>query len=145
MNRPRMRRPLLVARGNAVFGANRVRESGELKLFRRDFAPGEPFNVVWEEQPNDTASRMGTYFPANRIAERITWSAPYPGWIEAMALAGEVLVLYADRKLRFHSATDGSLLRTSDLARPVWDGLAAAHGRLYVSTLDSRVLCLGSR
>lgn len=143
MNRPRMRRPLLVARGNAVFGANRVRESGDLKLFRRDFKPGEPFNVVWEEQANDTASRVGAYFPANRIAEKVTWASPYPGWIEALALAGDGLFVFADRKLRIYSATDGSLIRTADLERPVWDGFAAAHGRLYVSTLEGRVLCLG--
>jgi outer membrane protein assembly factor BamB len=145
MNRPRMRRPLLVARGSSVFGANRVRESGELKLFRRDFKPGEPFSVVWEEQPNDTASRMGTYFPANRIAEKVTWAAPYPGWIEAMALAGDLLLLFADRQLRVHSAADGKLIRAVDFDRPVWDGFAAAHGRLYVSTMGGRVLCLGAR
>jgi outer membrane protein assembly factor BamB len=145
MNRPRMRRPLLVARGAAVFGANRVRESGQMMLFRRDFKPGEPFLVTWSEQPNDTASRMGMYFPANRIAEKTTWSAPYPGWIEAMVMAGETLFLYADKKLRVYDAADGRLLRLSDVERPVWDGFAAAHGRLYVSTLDGRVVCLGKR
>jgi outer membrane protein assembly factor BamB len=145
MNRPRMRRPLLVARGATVFGANRVRESGELKLFRRDFKADEPFDVTWSEQPNDTASRMGMYFPANRIAEKVTWSAPYPGWIEAMVLAGETLFVYADQKLRVYDAADGRLLRTTDLERPVWDGFAAAQGRLYVSTSEGRVLCLGAK
>ncbi|HEX7897575.1 MAG TPA: PQQ-binding-like beta-propeller repeat protein [Planctomycetota bacterium] len=144
MNRPRMRRPLMVGRGRAVFGANRVREAGELKLFRRDFAPDEKFDAVWDEQPNDTASRIGQYFPVNRLAEKTTWRAAYPGWVEAMALAGDTLVLYASGKLRRVSAKDGSDLGELDLPKPVWDGVAAANGRLYVSTADGRLICLGA-
>ena len=136
---------LLVGRGASVLGANRVREAGALKLFRRDFAPGEKFDVLWDEQPNDTASRIGQYFPANRLAEKVTWSAPYPGWIEAMALAGDRLILYAGGKLRLVSAADGSALRELDAPKPVWDGLAAANGRLFLSTADGRVVCLGAR
>lgn len=143
MNRPRMRRPLLVARGASVLGANKVREQGELKLFRRDFKPGEKFDVVWNEQPNDTESRIGVYFPVNRIAEQVTWAAPYPGWIEAMVWAGDHLLLYAKDRLRVYRASDGAALADQALERPVWDGFAAAQGRLYVSTLDGRVLCLG--
>jgi outer membrane protein assembly factor BamB len=144
MNRPRTRRPLLVGRGASVLGANRVREAGALKLFRRDFAPGEKFDVLWDEQPNDTASRIGQYFPANRLAEKVTWSAAYPGWIEAMALAGDRLALYAGGKLRLVSAKDGSSLREMDVPKPVWDGLAAAQGRLFLSTADGRLVCLGA-
>lgn len=144
MNRPRMRRPLMVGRGGAVFGANRVREAGALKLFRRDFAPGEKFDALWDEQPNDTASRIGQYFPVNRIAEKTSWTAPYPGWIEAMALAGDTLAFYAAGKLRLVSARDGRPLRELDAPKPVWDGLAAANGRLYLSTADGRLMCLGA-
>lgn len=146
MNRPRMKRPLLVCRGASILGANRVKaEGGELKLFRRDFKPGESFDVQWDEQPNDTASRIGIYFPANRLAEKATWSAPYPGWIEAMVWAGSNVFLYAKDKLRVYSAGDGKLLREADLERPVWDGIAAAHGRLFISTASGKVVCLGSK
>jgi hypothetical protein len=146
MNRPRMKRPLLVCRGSSVLGANRVRsDGGELKLFRRDFKPGEAFDVVWDEQPNDTASRMGVYFPANRLAEKVTWTAAYPGWIEAMVWAGDQVFLYAKDRLRVHSVSDGKLLKEMDVARPVWDGIVAAHGRLFLSTADGTVVCLGAK
>jgi hypothetical protein len=42
------------------------------------------------------------------------------------------------------SATDGRPLAAYELgAMPVFDGLAAAGGRLYLSTVDGQVLCLG--
>lgn len=151
MNRPRMHRPLLVCNETSVWGANRVRETkdapdgGTLKLFRRDFKPGEKFNVIWDEQPNDTASRIGQYFPTNRIAEDVTWSAPYPGWIEAMVLAGDNLFVYAKGKLSVYSAESGKLITESELSRPVWDGIAAANHQLFVATQDGKILCLGAK
>jgi len=43
------------------------------------------------------------------------------------------------------SAADGKLLAARELgAMPAFDGMAAAQGRLYVSTVDGRVICLGS-
>jgi outer membrane protein assembly factor BamB len=157
MNRPRMDRPLVVGRGAAVFGANKCADAkafswpeapgtprrGPLKLFRRDFKPGEAFNVQWDEQPNDTESRIGLYFPVNRLAENVTWSAPYPGWIEAMVLAGETLFVCAQGKLRAYAAADGKPLNEMALPKPVWDGLAAAGGRLFLSTAEGTVVCLG--
>jgi hypothetical protein len=42
------------------------------------------------------------------------------------------------------SAADGKGLVTYRLgAMPVFDGMAAAHGRLYLSMADGHVLCLG--
>ena len=42
------------------------------------------------------------------------------------------------------AASDGKTLATYDLqAPPVWDGMAAANGKLYVCTTDGRVVCLG--
>jgi hypothetical protein len=47
--------------------------------------------------------------------------------------------------LRVHSATDGERLAEQSLdAPPVFDGLIAAGGRLYLSTVDGRVLCMAS-
>ncbi len=155
MNRPRMHRPLLVCNETSVLGANRVRESkdappdigavGALKLFRRDFKPGEKFNTIWDEQPNDTASRIGQYFPVNRIAEEVTWAAPYPGWIEAMVMADDKLYFVVKGKLSVQSAVEGKAITSMDIAPPVWDGIAPANGRLYVSTQDSRIICLGAK
>jgi hypothetical protein len=38
---------------------------------------------------------------------------------------------------------DGRRLARADVAPPAWDGLAAAAGRLFVSTRDGQVVCLG--
>ncbi len=44
------------------------------------------------------------------------------------------------------SAIDGkTLARLNVDALPTWDGLAAARGRLYLSTTDGRVICLGPK
>jgi outer membrane protein assembly factor BamB len=157
MNRPRVRRPLQVGNGLMVFGTNKGADPSRfkweptggapqrqaLKLFRRDFKPGEQFDVKWVEQKNDTESRIGLYFPANRTAENSTWSAAYPGWPEAMVLAGANLFVYAEGKLKSYAAADGAPLNEMALAQPVWDGIAASGGRLYLSTMDGKVVCLG--
>ena len=44
------------------------------------------------------------------------------------------------------SAADGKRLAELKLeSMPVWDGMAAAGGRLYLSTADGKVLCLAKR
>jgi hypothetical protein len=46
--------------------------------------------------------------------------------------------------LQVVSASDGKKLAEYKLDTvPVWDGMAAANGRLYLSTMDGRVLCMG--
>jgi hypothetical protein len=43
-------------------------------------------------------------------------------------------------------AGDGSLLSEQVLpARPVFDGMAAANGRLYLALQDGQILCLGDQ
>ena len=49
-----------------------------------------------------------------------------------------------DGLLKIFSATDGELLATVTLDAPVvWDGMAAAEEKLFVTTTDGSVLCLG--
>jgi len=44
------------------------------------------------------------------------------------------------------SAADGKELSKYELdAPPVWNGMAAANGRLYISTRDGRLLCMGKK
>ena len=44
------------------------------------------------------------------------------------------------------STADGKRLQTVPLdGRPVYDGLSAAHNRLYLATTDGRLLCFGAR
>lgn len=48
--------------------------------------------------------------------------------------------------LRIVNSADGKTISETPLrAMPVFDGMAAAHGRLYVSTLDGKVLCLAEK
>ena len=45
-------------------------------------------------------------------------------------------------KLQVFSKAEGHLLSSLDLpAPPLFDGLSAAHGRLYLVTSDGRLLC----
>ncbi|MHC4401892.1 MAG: outer membrane protein assembly factor BamB family protein [Planctomycetota bacterium] len=47
-------------------------------------------------------------------------------------------------KLQVLSASDGQTIHTISLDTPmVWDGMAAAGGRLYVATTNGNILCLG--
>jgi len=48
--------------------------------------------------------------------------------------------------LRFVAAGDGATMREVKLdSPPVWDGLAVAGGRIFVATIDGRIVCLGGR
>jgi outer membrane protein assembly factor BamB/SAM-dependent methyltransferase len=103
------------------------------------------------------------------------WTAGVPMTVRAMALAGQTLfiagppdiakperpgsltltnthqvVAASEGKLGAvlwaMSAADGKQLSEMKLeAMPVWDGMAAAQGRLFLSTLDGKVLCLGGQ
>jgi hypothetical protein len=47
--------------------------------------------------------------------------------------------------LRVMSVADGQTVAEQELpARPVFDGLSAARGRLYLSLTNGHVLCLGN-
>jgi hypothetical protein len=48
-------------------------------------------------------------------------------------------------RLLAYAAADGKKLTERDLPPPVWDGMAAANGCLYVSTADGKVLSLGRK
>ena len=67
-----------------------------------------------------------------------------------MLRAGDTLVI-AGRDtecgfLQMLSARDGDVLSEQPLeASPVWDGLAAAAGRLYGALENGTVVCLGGR
>lgn len=63
------------------------------------------------------------------------------GMISAAAFAGT-----AGSKLVSISPVDGHILAAVDLpGTPVWDGLAAADGRLFMTTRDGRIVCLDAR
>jgi len=66
--------------------------------------------------------------------------------IGAVVLAGDtVFVAGTHGRLLAFAAADGKKLAERDLPPVVWDGMAAANGRLYVSTADGKVLALGRK
>jgi hypothetical protein len=83
-----------------------------------------------------------------------TWPVPEPAQVEAMVISGQTLLAAgpADKfaaktgKLWTISTADGAKRAELDLeAAPVYDGLAAAGGRLYLATRDGMLLCLGDK
>jgi outer membrane protein assembly factor BamB len=95
--------------------------------------------VVATQQGGDTTR-------SQRLARNAAWTAPVfeEDEVAAMVLAGDRLFL-AGRNggLAVLDAADGSQKGEYDLPAPVWDGMIAAGGRLYVTTKEGRVLCLG--
>ena len=64
--------------------------------------------------------------------------------IFAMALAGNKLyVIHQDGRLRVMTTSDGRVINEMDVPPPAWDGLAIAENRLYLSTQEGELLCLG--
>jgi len=105
-----------------------------------------------------------TLFARRRPEHASRWSIKVPLRAVAMVVAGQTLLVAgppdavdADdpwaaldgRKgglLRAISAADGRMLGELELdAPPVYDGMAAAGGRLYAALTDGSVVCLGSR
>lgn len=103
----------------------------------------------------------GTGYVRQRPAK---WQKMIPLRVRAMVLAADRLFVsgppdvveqrdpyaaFEGRKgamLQVFSASDGALLKEHPLTSPpVFDGMAAANGRLYLSTKAARVVCLAAR
>jgi outer membrane protein assembly factor BamB len=146
------RRPLVVFRDNTLWGCM----DGMRAVYRRDFdlEGGETFDAKWMTGwAAGQLSREGkTPTRSRRLAEKAKWTVDVfdqktnDQTIEAMVLAGDRLFLAGSKgELRIVSADDGELLAERELPAPLWDGMAVAGGRLYVSTADGRLLCLGGK
>jgi hypothetical protein len=162
VNRPGKRSPtiavptgvLMVYDDKAVWGVKRKGDAdGQYSLFQKDntpFAEEEESLPDFREIPREQA-------------EACIWKADLPVRTKAMLKSGEHLFLsvmpvdiplddphaaYEGRKgggIWIVAARDGSKVAEYDLGSPaVWDGMAAAKGRLYVSMMDGSVLCLTS-
>jgi outer membrane protein assembly factor BamB len=95
------------------------------------------------QTPPKTGQReWGPYDELDRLGKK--WSANV-GKIVAMVRADDKLfVADGDGKLHVFAAADGKKIDESAIGgKCVWDGLAAAYGRLYVSLADGGVACLG--
>ena len=125
-----------------------------------------PFAGLPEETRTDKhkrggrGSEKGTGYVRARPAK---WQTMVPLRIRAMLLAGDRLFAagmpdVVDEKdplasfegrlgatLQVYSAADGSPLESHPLTSlPAFDGLSAARGRLYLTTLDGKVICFGA-
>jgi len=125
----------------------------------------KPIEWLPKESYNDRFRRggrgveKGTGYQRARPAK---WQTMVPLRIRAMMLAGDLLfaagtpdVLDPDdplgafqgragARLQVFSAKDGSTVKSYELSSlPVFDGLSAAQGRLYLATQDAKLLCFG--
>ncbi|MEA3367122.1 MAG: PQQ-binding-like beta-propeller repeat protein, partial [Planctomycetota bacterium] len=131
---------LLVFDGSTVYGYGRAR-------------------LHWSNQLQDGPYRV---FARDRGKQEERWTKPMPIRVRAMVLAGEVLFVAGppaavgggseeggeqpEPLLLAIAAADGAELARCRLdGSPVFDGMAAAGGRLYLATTDGRVLCLAGK
>ena len=157
-----VRRPLVAFRGNEIYGCSDSRSL----VFRRDFTAEqvETFKTIWYKKsvPIDSATSRNLklaegakwfvrLFPDGPKPKRWSWLSAYNlheghEGIEAMALtADKLFAVGSEGSLLSLSAASGRTLARSKTAAPVWDGLAAAYGRLYLSTREGSVICLGKK
>jgi len=142
-------RPLMVFRGSTLVASS----DDKRHLFRKDFTPPDAaaFDDTWFNQRHvPRGSKPGDKNRADRLAHGAAWTVEaFQGsgkdqGIAALVLAGPTV--FAAGKtggLCAFAAADGRRLAERDVPPPVWDGMAAANGRLYITTMDGKMLCLG--
>jgi hypothetical protein len=127
--------------------------------------PVEPIDWLPKEAAADKFRRGGRGVEKGTGYQRqypAKWQAMIPLRIRAMVLAGDHLLAAGvadtvdpadplasfqnrgESRLQIFSAADGSLVKTYPLpSEPAFDGLSAAGGRLYLTTQDGELICLG--
>lgn len=161
------KRSLCVYRDNTIVGAL----DSTTALYRRDFdlENGEEFNRKWiTGWEAASKGRKGERpYRSDRIAEKANWkvnpwaeddspeallkpttaegSAQLENKLYGMVIdsANRLYVIHQDGTLKVIDTTDGRELVSQEVAEPIWDGLALADGKLFLSTADGRLLCLG--
>lgn len=134
------RTPLQVSNGSAVFADT----SGDPRLFRVDFGKDKRFDANWLNAPEAGLSGAA----GRQLAQGAKWKIGATEGkrenAQAMVAAGtHLFVVTVGNELQTYSAEDGTLVAKMRVDAPVWDGLAAANGRLYLATAAGRVVCLG--
>ena len=138
-------------------GRSKTLVYGRLLVFNEEkvFGYGRA-GVHWSNQLQDGRYRV---FSLRRDGSEAVWEKPVPIQVRAMILADKTLFVagppahYAygpsgdegsqTALLVAFSAEDGTKLSEQTLdASPVFDGMAAANGRLYLSLANGRVVCL---
>ena len=138
--------PVAVSRGGSVFSS----VPGVAKLFRVDFAKDAKFDTEWVTVSKEQ-TEAGLWTATSKFLQKgAKWTADSEetkiAFNRAMLVAGENLFTVTPKGLiTIHRAADGQRLGELRLDLPAYDGLAAARGRLFVSTQTSRVVCLGQK
>jgi outer membrane protein assembly factor BamB len=135
-NRERARRPLMVFDDHWSYAADDVLAARKLQ--------GGGKAPTAKDLGTDDGGDVKKGGPSGEPGA--AWTARC-GKVKALVLAGRTLFVAEEGgELRAVSASDGKPLDSQALGgAPVWDGLAAAGERLYVSLQSGRVLCLGRR
>jgi hypothetical protein len=143
---------LMVYDDQAIWGVKRKGDAnGRYSLFQKD---NTPFSDAEESLPDFRKIPQGQ-------VDASVWTRDLPVRTKAMLKSGERLFMgvmpadipqndphaaYEGQKggmLWVVAAQDGSKVAEYELGSPVvWDGMAAANRRLYVSLTDGSVLCL---
>ena len=156
------RRPLAIWRDGKVISSL----NGSTELFLREFSEDDLKNFKsqwitgWEASKQSRTG--GKPYRTYRIAEGAKWkSDPFISEedrakkipigtqvyndIHALTMTGDgrIFAIHKDGRMKVISVEDGTVLEERNVSQPAWDGLVAAEGRLFLSTLDGRVLCLG--
>ena len=157
------RRPLVVFRDGKVYGEL----NGSTDIFRRDFDAKavKKFDGKWItgwKAGKDARAGKKTAFRSYRVASGAKWTvdvftpaAKKPGKIKAgtqlyndihaLALSanGRLYAVHKDGRLKVLDTARGSVIASRKVPAPMWDGLAIASGKVFLSTLSGEVLCLG--
>jgi len=134
---------------NLIYGRLLVLDESTIYGFGRK-------TVHWSNQLQDGPYRL---FAVRRGETAPQWTKSVPLHVRAMLLADDVLLLAGvparmslwpgvndenrEGRLMAFSASDGTVLAEHRLdGPPVFDGMAAAGGRLYVSLEDGQLICM---
>ena len=120
---------------------------GRLLTFNDDTVYGYGrTSVHWSNEFEDGAYRM---FARGRDAEKPEWSKPVPIQVRTMILAGDTIFAAGSGStplLLAISTSDGSELARYPLAaEPVFNGMAAADGEVFLTLENGQVVCMTGR
>jgi outer membrane protein assembly factor BamB len=138
--------------------------AGHVGLVKQDYQdmglvdPSQnPYRLYAATKPDPASARRG------KGNAEIRWQTSVPMLVRAMLLADRTLFIAGPNAPSDNSglevlqskqpgllwavaAADGKMLAECELAAaPMFDGMAAAGGRLYLTTVDGTVVCLGGR
>ena len=132
---------LLVFSEEKIFGYREIKGRGKGKI-----------NKGWARMPACELFCRERRFSRSQAPPLWTWAVPEPAQIEALLLTPDAL--FAAGTVDKDAPREGRLWALStETGRPlddfkldvppIFDGMAAAGGRLYISLQDGRLLCLG--